>query len=341
MLPSCLVARALLKKCELLFGLGVRCMGGLAVCLLWQADRVCMYAHMLEMQERNATLEKIAARQAIELQQQQKHHSQQQQQQHSADRLSLAGPNVLSAANAHAAAADDEYSDDDDGEYDDQEGSSSSSDGIEHTASDGDNAADHSGSDSEREGEGSAQPADFDTTDALAGAAREALRIDPSAGDAAASAFLLKRLLESCIRRMTAQEELLQHAMAAAQPVSTTSDHGESLEECVARLRGALVGAIKVAHSFIHDNAMIQADAAERESQVGGGSADEFENMTQTRCSSSTSAFDFVHQVVSAVAAFLQQHARDVDTLQSLAGDPQLPTDLSPPTPLSSPPLPS
>lgn len=275
---SCWVARALSKKCELV----VARAGSHELCLCGQADRVCMYAHMLEMQERNATLEKIAARQAIELQQQQKQHPHQQQQ-HGSDRV--AGPHVSSAANAHATAADDEYSDDDDGEYDD-EGGVSSSDGIEHTASEGDNAADQTGSDSEREGEGSAQPANVDTTDALAGAAREALRIDPSAGDAAASAFLLKRLLESCIRRMTAQEELLQHAMAAAQPVSTTSNHGESLEECVARLRGAVVGAVKVAHSFIHDNAMIQADAVERESQVCWGNAVELKNLKQTRCTS-------------------------------------------------------
>jgi hypothetical protein len=232
-----------------------------------QSDYVCMYSHMLEMQEHNAALERMVAQQAVVLQQAKlpmQHVPQPQQ--HDSARDSLSDPNFQAALNAHTSVGDEVYASD----VDDEQDSLSSSDGTEQDASDSDDeAAEQSRNNPNPAADSSIQPAPVDTTDAIAGAARAALRIDTSTDDAAANAALMQRLLSSCVQRMAAQEELLQQTMAAVQPFTTTYNHGETIEDSFGRLRAALINAVRVAHSFIHDNAMIQADAAERESQVG------------------------------------------------------------------------
>jgi hypothetical protein len=203
-----------------------------------------MYAHMLEMQERNAALEQTIAQQAGQLR--------------SHEQLRNTQTNA-----AHAAMPlhpDSGNSDDDEAHY-------SSSDGFESSSAGDDDSVENEGGDDEDGSQGaitgrSSGSNHVDTTDALAGAAREALRIDPNAGDAAANAFRLQNLLESCIRRMMAQEQLLHAALVAPAAMSGKSDAD------IARLRDAMLAAVAVAQSFIHDNAMMQADHAEKDAQV-------------------------------------------------------------------------
>lgn len=214
---------------------------------------VYMYSHMLAMQQRIAELENTVARQPDELQLTHKHSQPQQPYAHNAGQSAHVGE--------YAAEGDDagnyEFDEDDDDD------SCSSSDGVESNDEEAEGE-----SENEPHGHTSTPQAPVDTTDALAGAARVVLRMDPNAGDASANAILLQRHLKSCVQRMCAQEELLQHALVAAQPVPPSSQNLDQVKQWVSQLQGALAAAVAVAHSFIRDNAVLQADAAEREAQV-------------------------------------------------------------------------
>jgi hypothetical protein len=219
-----------------------------------------MYAHMLEMQERNNSLEKTVNQQASLLHQ--------QNQQRNTSRPVYFDPSIPSAALEDGADDDDAYSSSDG--FEEESGSDSDDTGEDSSEKEGCGGSENDAGDASKQdgaGDSSKQHVRVDTTDALAGAAREALRIDPCAGDAAANAVLLQRLLKSCIRRMVAQEELLQTALSAAQPaerhVAPSDNQGDA-----SRMRQAVVAAVQIAQSFIHDNAMIQAEAAERDAQV-------------------------------------------------------------------------
>lgn len=209
-----------------------------------------MYAHMLDMQERNAALEQTVGQQAGQLRLHEQLRSTQANASHTA----------LPALPLHPESGKSD--DDDDGaHYSSSDGFESSSAGEEHSVENEEGGDDEDVSQGANTGKSSGS-AHVDTTDALAGAAREALRIDPNSGDAAANAFRLQNLLKSCIRRMLAQEQLLQAALDA--PAATS---GKSNGD-IARLQDALVTAVAVAQSFIHDNAMMQADHAEKDAQV-------------------------------------------------------------------------
>jgi hypothetical protein len=124
------------------------------------------------------------------------------------------------------------------------------------SAGDGESAENEAGDDEdESRGENTGMSSGsnhVDTTDALAGAAREALRLDPNSGDAAANAFRLHTLLNSCMRRMQAQEQLLQSALAAplhhppasASHPSPAATPGKSNDD-IARLQDALFTAVR------------------------------------------------------------------------------------------------
>jgi hypothetical protein len=243
-LLSSWAAKTSSRKCELL--------KEMQICnayIHFQASNIFdMYAHMLEMQERNAVLEETIGQQAGQLRLHEQLRSTQANASHTAQ----------PALPLHPESGN---SDDDDAHYSSSDGFESSSAGEEHSVENEEGGDDEDESQGANTGKSSGS-AHVDTTDALAGAAREALRIDPNSGDAAANAFRLQNLLKSCIRRMLAQEQLLQAALNA--PAATP---GKSKDD-IARLQDALVTAVAVAQSFIHDNAMMQADHAEKDAQV-------------------------------------------------------------------------
>ena len=312
--------------------LGIGCVFAFVI-LLIDADCVCMYAHMLELQGRNDVLERCVERQADALQRLQQQQQQHQPQHETAGRAQYFDPLSSSsgkvASHARHLAPPNENDDDhaDDDNYD------SSSDGFDSEPSALDQSPSRScaGGDDDADdaaGDTAAREVQVDTTDALAGAAREALRIDPCAGDAAAHAVLLQRVLDSCLRRMCVQEQLLQIASSAAAP-SASSASAATVNEKIVELQSGLIAAVAIAQSLIHDNAAIRADAAERDAQVVHLRHTSHAPQTTyiTRCTSNVTRLPshivcsrVALQVVSAVAAFLHQHARDLDSLQTLAG---------------------
>ena len=85
---------------------------------------------------------------------------------------------------------------------------------------------------------------------------------------------------------MCAQEQLLEIALAAAAPSAVSSSASSShMNEHIARLQDGLIAAVAVAQSLVHDNAAIEARAAERDAQV------------RIRCASPRSVWSNTHEL--------------------------------------------
>jgi hypothetical protein len=198
------------------------------------SDFARRYAHMMEMQERLAAVER-----ALEERGEVPQHRQQLQRPYHFE--ATGKPTNSSLEN-------------DDSPY-------SSSDGFESAAYSADeDVADDKPHPPCADGEVSEQQTQLQTTEALAGAAREALRIDPSACDSAALAVRLQGLLAGSVKLILAQDELLQSVKPVEEPASSDS--------IVSRLRDSVVAAVSVARSFIQETAAVQAKLADREAQV-------------------------------------------------------------------------